>query len=92
MNKLQCDLQATKYDLIEEVKEKAPASVKNALINAIRKMDIIRMYRKHVEDNYSGMESSVIEYLRQIKPFETWEQEDVDWLLRDIVLEVILYD
>lgn len=92
MNKLQRDLQATKFNLIAEVKEKAPASVKNALINAIREMDIIQMYRKHVEDNYSGIEFSIIDYLRQIKPFATWEQEDVDWLLRDIVLEVILYD
>ena len=93
MSRLHEELLDLKYDLIEEVEEKAPdEKTKKALIEAIQKMNVARMYRKHVANGYSGLDFSVIKYLKQIKEFESWDPYDVDWLLRDIVLEVIVCD
>lgn len=86
-------LERTRQELIEETREKAPTiHVKNGLVQQLRKMNIGRIFSKHVANGYDEdfMQTEIKKYLKNnTKALADLDPYDVDILLDEIIYEVL---
>ena len=85
-------LEKDRYKLIEETKKKAPAKVKNALIQQLRIMNIAKIYARHADNGYDSdyMQSEIKKYLKNTtKALASLDPYEADELLDDIIYEVL---
>lgn len=87
-------LEKTRREIIEEIRNIAdiPLDLKKALIRAMRKANLSRMYMKLISSDYYDMiQDQIIDYLvkNTVKTYKSIESDTLDDIVRPVVYEVM---